>query len=77
MIIYLKDFVLKIAEEHEMKLLSYTKDAIRDAERELEKNHDIAVEDIIAMLKKKDELRKGFTSNDWERIEKEIKKMIK
>ena len=77
MSIYLKDFVLKIAEEHGVKLLSYTKDAVRDAERELEKNHSIAVEDVIAMLKKKDELRKGFTRNDWEKIEKEIKKMTK
>ena len=77
MYVDLKKFILELAEKKEMKLNSFTIEAIRDAIREIEKNREVEVEQIMEILKKKDELRKGFDKDDWSAIEKEVFKMLK
>ncbi len=74
--IYLRDFVLKLAKEKEIKLHEHTKLAIREIERKMEKNDSIEVRDIMSDLKDETDLKKGFSSSEWGAIEKEVKKMI-
>lgn len=74
--IYLRDFVLKLAKEKEIKLHEHTKLAIREIERKMEKNDSIEVQDIMSDLKDETDLKKGFSSSEWGAIEKEVKKMI-
>lgn len=55
----------------------YTIDAIEDAVREAKNNKEITSDEVVAMLKKKDELRKGFGGSEWSAIEKEVEKMLR
>lgn len=77
MYVDLKKFILKLAEQKEMKLHGYTIDAIEAAVRAVKNNKDITVDEVMGMLKKKDELKKGFDGKDWDAIEHEIEKMLK
>ncbi|HBI34044.1 MAG TPA: hypothetical protein DEA43_02210 [Candidatus Moranbacteria bacterium] len=77
MYVDLKKFILGIAEQKEIKLHSFTINAIDDAVRAAKNQKDVAVDDIMEMLKKKDELKKGFGSNDWNAIEHQVEKMLK
>lgn len=77
MYVDLKKFILDLAKQKEMKLHSYTIEAIDDAVRKVKNNKDVAVEDIMGMLKKKDELKKGFGGSDWDAIEHQVEKMLK
>lgn len=75
--IYLKDFVLKIAEEKELKLLDRTKSFIKGVEIVMIKNRkEMNPNLVVGKLKQIQELHKEFDKKDWNSIEKEVGKMI-
>lgn len=77
MYVDLKKFIINLAEQKGIKLHAYTISAIDDAIRAVKNDKEIKSDDVMGMLKKKDELRKGFGNNEWNAVEHEIIKMLK
>lgn len=74
--IYLKKYILKLADEKELKLLGRTQDKIRDVERKMEREES-DLDSIVNDLKKIQELHEEFDKDDWREVEKEVEKMLK